>query len=357
VAFVLFAFILQQLGHKDWLICGMAFAMTPIIYINSVNLMDYLWALAFLLGAMMCILHSKVLPAGILVGLAASCRHTSIVFLVPFLMMMWTSGKEWFFRRAVWLVVLALLTQLAFFSLPIITYGADLLNVSGGNYHRPFILNAHKALVGVWGWVGFLAIMGAVGTLLIPHTKRTVFTAPISRGLVLFPSLFVIGSHYLIYYFLPHEAGYLIPTVPFVLMILSLLLDRRVFILLCLSLMVSPFIDVRPYVNYGPIIRDHQVREENESATKAVMNLIETDPEKVILVVGRFKAQMRYYLEKEPEHLVIEYVLTPEKRDQYIQKGYRILYVQGERELHQGSQGYDLDAYGAKVLGNGAIQP
>ncbi len=349
-AFVLFTLILRRLGHKDWLICGTAFAMTPVIYINSVNFMDYLWALAFLLGAMVCILNSTILPAGILVGLAASCRHTSIVFLVPFLMMMWTCGRERFFRRALWLVVPAVLIQLAFFSLPLLTYGPDLLKVSNGNYQRTFVRIAHKALVGVWGWLGFLAMLGALCTLLIPHARRAIYTAPVPRNLILYPSLFIIGVHYLIYSFLPHEAGYLIPTVPFVLMTLSLILDRRVFLILCLCLMASPFVDVRPYINYGPIIRDHQTREFNDSLMKTVMELIKTDPEKVVLVVGHLTPQMKYYLEDQPENLVLEYTLMPEERDLYLSEGYRILYVPGERELHQRVQGYDLEAYGAKVL-------
>lgn len=351
-AFVFFALILRRLGHQDWLMCGLAFGMTPVIFINSVNLMDYLWALAFLMGSMWCLLDARIIPAGILLGLAGSCRHTSILLLVPFLMILWSCTREGFSRKAVLFTILAVLTQLVFFSIPVFTHGPDLLNVSNGGYHRDLARIIYKALVGVWGWVGFLALLGALASLLIPHTRRPIYSFTISNFQILYPALFVIGVFYLFYAFLPHEAGYLIPTVPFVLMLLSLVLDRRVFLILCLCLMVSPFVDIRPYLGYGPALRDHQQRLTNETLTQKVMDFIATDPSKVVLVVGHLKPVVMYHLETPPSHLVLEYVLTPEKRDQYVREGYQIVYVPGERELHRESQGYDLEACGAVQFGD-----
>ena len=46
-----FMLFLRNLNFKHWLITGIAIAVTPIIYINSTNDMDYMWALGFILIA------------------------------------------------------------------------------------------------------------------------------------------------------------------------------------------------------------------------------------------------------------------------------------------------------------------
>ena len=64
VAFVFFALTLKRLCSPDYLLAGLALVFTPVIYINSVTSMDYVWALAFLLASQYWILARKSMLAG-----------------------------------------------------------------------------------------------------------------------------------------------------------------------------------------------------------------------------------------------------------------------------------------------------
>jgi hypothetical protein len=350
LAFVFFSLSLKKLGHRDWWLCGLAFALTPVVYINSVNLMDYLWALAFILGGYTFVLDSRAIPAGILLGLGASCRPTSICFLVPFLMILWTKNKTEFSRKALALITSSVCLQCAFYLVPVLTYGSSLLGISGGNYSRSLSRILYKATIGVWGWVGCLAILGALFSCFIPHVKRAVFTSPPSRAVVLYPSLAVIGIHCGIYLLLPHEPGYLMPAVPFTLIVLSLLVDRRVFAILCLCLMTAPFVEVRLEVNRGPILRDHQTRLSDMETITKLLDLTQSDNTRTVVLVGHLLPQLRYYMDKEPAQVILARSLTQQETERYLSEGYDLFFVPGERELTLNTQGFDLAEFGGKPI-------
>src|SRR6266487_4401706 len=85
-AAVLLAVILRRAGARDATLGAVAFAFTPAVYIASVSGMDYLWACAFLMAALVLALERRGAPAGLALGLAAGCRITSIAFLLPLAM-------------------------------------------------------------------------------------------------------------------------------------------------------------------------------------------------------------------------------------------------------------------------------
>ena len=83
-----FSFIMKFYGSRDYVLGSFAFAFTPVIYINSTNSMDYLWALAFILGSFYFVLIRKPLVAGLFLGIAIGCRVTSVAMFVPLFLLL-----------------------------------------------------------------------------------------------------------------------------------------------------------------------------------------------------------------------------------------------------------------------------
>ena len=78
-----FAIILRYFRIKHYLLLTLAFALTPVVYVNSVNTMDYMIALAFVLGSTYFVMVHRPLAAGMFLGLAIGSRITSGAMLLP----------------------------------------------------------------------------------------------------------------------------------------------------------------------------------------------------------------------------------------------------------------------------------
>ena len=70
-----------NLPHSIWI--GLAFAAVPVVYIHSVDCMDYMWATSFLLCAWLCAVSNRPFCAGVTLALASGCRLPSLVMLLP----------------------------------------------------------------------------------------------------------------------------------------------------------------------------------------------------------------------------------------------------------------------------------
>ena len=64
--------IARQLGCRDAALCALAFAATPVVFINSVSSKDYVWATAFVLWAVHAALGRHPARCGVLGSLRAS---------------------------------------------------------------------------------------------------------------------------------------------------------------------------------------------------------------------------------------------------------------------------------------------
>src|SRR6185295_15047413 len=90
----LFARIVRELDlpNRGLLVAG--FAFTPLLWINSMTTMDYMWALTFILGAYYFLIGRDAALAGIFLGLAVGSRMTSAAMLVPFIAYMWRDDRK-----------------------------------------------------------------------------------------------------------------------------------------------------------------------------------------------------------------------------------------------------------------------
>ena len=239
VAVAIFALTLRRLGVRDSLLGALALGFTPVIAVNSANAMDYVWALAFLLIAHDAALRGRAIEAGVMLGLAAGCRITSLL-IAPALIVILIDprlGSAGASRAIRFALALAVISFAAF--LPaLITYGPGFLHGYGHGYPPPLYV-LKNATVDVWGLIGCAAIAFAMAAVIA--TRGAPAMSRVSSGCVFAWGL-AVALELAAFLTLPHQAEYLIPAVPFVLLLGACVLSPRIFRALAIALIVSSLV-------------------------------------------------------------------------------------------------------------------
>ncbi len=364
-----FVLLVKAMGGKGYILAGLALAFTPVVYINSANAMDYVWELAFMLGSLYFVLGGRPLIAGALMGLAIGSRISSGAMLVPLSLMLYQpgAGRDNLKRFAqLWLGAL-LVGGVAF--LPVIlSYGSDFLTIYP--FRTSFAGVMGQATVGVWGEIGTAAIVAALAWTLWRRrsTRGEPSIPPVSR-LMIAAWLLAIGIYALAYFRFPYEAGYLTPAVPFAMLLLGRFLARKLFHLVCIALLVSPFIfnlslplivndvmfsslrarfqvlDERAAVDfvYGPLIYDHLRRVYDLELVDRILTFGEGVTEETVVVTGNWYPKIVVPLGSEAQPMVRYFHLLDEAEAYaYVQRGVTIYLMPGLERSAAGPYGSSM---------------
>ena len=385
VATACFAKILLQMQHREPYLAALAFAFVPMVYIASVSAMDYIWALAFVLLALLGALAQRATLSGVALGLAVGTRITSALFLLPLAITLYERNR-WgtaLTRIATLAATAGIISALAFYPL-YRRYGWGFLSYVEAQ--ERLLVAVAQATVGLFGTVGTAAIvfslMGFVLSVLLrraPAGDMRVLPLPLSSPLRF--SLWVAAALVILAYLrLPVEAGYLLPLVPLVLIGLSALLTRAQFRWLCASLIVSPFVlgipsplmatIVQPTavaVSFpapkvgalqsiwldplqGPLLLDYQKRQRMDALMRFALEVAPTLPPRSVILCDALYPGVVYY--SWGKHS--EVTFTPQSQEsevrRLIRSGYRVYSLPWVRERILWEWGYDIVALGVKPL-------
>ncbi len=207
VGVYLFAKLLVELKLPARGILTPAFAFTPLLWINSVLTMDYMWSLAFILACYLALIRRRPLLAGVCIGLAIGFRLTAFWAAFAFLFWIWRERR---LRSAIPFVGAMGIVSVIAYSPVLATYGIGMFNF----YDAKISLLGFFNLLGkdALGLIGAIAVI--VGTALsLPRLKRLPadFLADNHVALWVVLSALVFAS----FTRLPHEVAYLIPLYPF----------------------------------------------------------------------------------------------------------------------------------------------
>lgn len=252
-------------GVRDALLAGAAFVCVPAAWIAGTSSIDYLWALAFVLAAWLDAGDGRALRAGLWLGMAVGARMTSAPLVLPLVWLAWHAGEGPRLQRAVTLAVTGALVGLAWYVPSYLRYGWEFLSYSeirGGQSSAlqlvtgmthpgsagvaaPLIAGQATALL--YGVLGCAAI--ALALLSMLWQRRDAARA----GHIAWAPGWAIAAalvyEFVLYLRLPHDEGYLLPTVPLVLLVLAAGVTPARFRAVCMALLVSPFvlgIDIAP---------------------------------------------------------------------------------------------------------------
>ncbi len=222
------ALVRLEVPRPAWLAAGLA--LHPLVWPVAATTMDYAWALGLLMVGWVLLLDRRWAWAGVVLGLAVGARFTSAL-MVPLLALHVAWMMPGNRRGAAAAVALATVIGAACYlpAMAEVGWTLDFLRPSGmggPEFWTPWLRLGRFGFKNIhaWGPVGVVALLAAIGWALA--RRASDITANDRRPLVVL-ALAVVVAFESLYLAFPLEAEYLIPTVPFVLLLVGLALGRR----------------------------------------------------------------------------------------------------------------------------------
>jgi hypothetical protein len=243
ITVLFFAMTLKQLRFRYVFLASIALSMVPVLYIHSATTIDYVIALGFIMAGMYFLLRNKIILAGLCIGLAIGTRITSGAMLIPFsILLLENDGWKNYLKRVSKLVGSAIIIGLILF-LPVLNkYGFDFFSYYNVPYPTiPKVL--YKFSIEVWGVIGFAGLIISTALLFLPDRitmKKFLFPRAVNEKYVI-AWLIAIDLYIIAFLKLPMESGYLIPIIPFTLLIFGKYLYNKAFAFLCVMIILSAF--------------------------------------------------------------------------------------------------------------------
>jgi hypothetical protein len=371
VAVAFFWLSLRAFGVRDNWLGAAALAFTPVLFINSTTSMDYVWSLAFMMGGLYFSVSQMPVLAGLMLGLAIGCRITAGAMVLPFAFFLADrDGKLVLDRKLLWFGLTMGIVGLLAFAPVFFSYGFGFFTFYDAD--QPALIKVfNKATLGTWGVLGFCGVLLGFGFIGFRYgLRRVAFGHSTLRltGLVAAILLFVIA-----FIRLPHESGYLIPLVPYLLILFGLLLERRVYQVICILIAFSPFVfGIAPqnivmakiespsfnfrigkkmlnvYPFYGQVLIDKARRTGEAAFIKQVLSSAEQVSEKSVVICGAWLSLINGLMQKQPTY--VTFIYLPEDATEfqhYADAGYHVYYLPDIDEFSLNANNFDLAKHGA----------
>ncbi len=219
--------------HRYWVAAMLM--VHPVFWVNATSTMDYAWSLALLMAGLLMLLRRMHLLAGILLGLAIGTRLASFVAIFVFLLYALLAQPRDRVRVAAAGLIIAVIALPCY--IPSFIWAGHTLgflhpNIGGGLWSlKGYIARFVYKNLYLWGLPGALALCVILPFILARH--RVAFDRRWRQPLGL--SLAVVAGYELLFLRYPIELGYLLPIVPFVLILLAIGLRDRFPLLLAFS--------------------------------------------------------------------------------------------------------------------------
>ncbi len=387
VAVGFFMCSVRRLGSRQHLWAGLALAMTPVIFVNSTNSMDYVWALAFILAGHHCALVGRPVLAGCLLGLAVGCRITSVAMVLPLCILLFEASAIPSGPRAIIKLLLATCLVAAIAYMPVAyCYGCGFLSFAEPPTYPSVLSVFSRATLRTWGCVGSLVIAGGLAFTALRFVARSravgarlegaAIPSPKSRAPIIAAAV-AIGAYVIAYLRLPLEEGYLIPAVPFVIILLGRVMTRRMFKGVCLALCVSPWVcslgrtasaSPQTYsssamhfnvagqqlaldIARGPIFVSHAERQYGMGFVDRIMQHGDRLPRGSVIVVGFWQTQILAKLtDPPPESPLFVSIIDADQLERFQLDGRMIYFLPEMATYNQAVNGFDLERTAASPL-------
>jgi hypothetical protein len=250
-----------------------------------------------------------------------------------------------------WLAGTALFVGAAWFAPVVARYGSGFLHFYESDYPTwQEVLN--RATSKVWGHQGWLALALAVLLSVVwLFRKRRL----ISREAWKAPEivwLVAVALYVVAYLRLPHESGYLIPIVPFVILLLHRALPRVGFVALCVVVALSSYVDIRSArLGKGAVRASQGRREVQQLRLAAGIERARGFEQPSVVVAGTWLPQFRFTLgAPRVNKAVFIKLLDQRSLDKYLARGYRLYYMPDQRDANARVHGVDLRRYGEPLI-------
>lgn len=354
-----FYLTLRKLKVQDSLLMAFTFAITPIIFINSTNSMDYLWSLSFTLGSLYYIYSDAPWPAGILMGMAIGSRITAVVYVILFAALMHERKQS---LRAILIFVFIALLFGGFWFLPaFLQSGLGFLGFYDVvNYPSPYRFAA-MITVNLWGHLGSIALVIIAIAGIVKLYKERV-SIPIKEHLTLEIIVWAAAILMMVIIFLrlPLSPGYLIPAVPFVYLLIARFSPRWGIWLFSLLMCVSPFVKIKSSgIELGSLL---EIQEQRERQVETIQDLYahfsSLDHPALVYMRSDWTVYLRTQLPRDYQGDTLFEMYPDEKTlSFYLDKGYTIYYHDDYLRQVKSLSGVDLSDFDTIPFSIKSISP
>ena len=372
IAFLLFSLMLKKIKIDNYLLLTYAFAFTPVIYINSINSMDYMWALSFVLASFYFAVQKRIVLSGILMGLAIGSRITSGAMLMPICYYFYKTFESQKFKRILILFIISVVVAGITYIPVILRFGAGFFQFEMAEY--PSYLYMLKNLsVGVWGIPGFLAVCLGLFFLFFDFKKNQNKRNEENRTFIV--ACWMVILLYLIAFFrAPLKPGYLITVVPFVLVILYFCLPAAKLRIVCYLVIASSFVlgvsfsainvhetgyrsfniniagnEITIDILKGPVFLEYSKRKEGITMVNNIIQRGRQVNENSVVETGDMLPLIETTLCSDKDGYVEYcYVFNETELNSYKQNGYKLYYLPEVNKANVLLYGFDPADYGAK---------
>ena len=224
----------HRLPYPGLLTIGFAFA--PLLYINSIATMDYMWTLTALLGAYYAALHRLPILTGVCLGLAIGFRLQSFIFLVPIAYLLWRQMSA---RDVLACALTTTGVGVLAFTPVLAVYGLDFFNFYDASVHFEDVFRLlGKEALGVIGAAGVLAGLAVSWRRLVALPRDFRADAAVAVWVS------VVVLYFLSFFRLPHEVAYLIPVFPFGLLLMARYFTSQALAGAIIAILLAGVVDV-----------------------------------------------------------------------------------------------------------------
>lgn len=340
--------ILNFLAIKLSFLIAIVFPFVPVIYLNSTVAMEYNWSLFFLLGSVYYLLNKNLWLSVLLFGLMVSTRFNNIIFLPAFAFFLYIySEKD--LKKVLQFSVLAFLSICIFFSPVIFKYGTTFLQSYGDSKVSLGSILSLSTLY-VYGALGILAII--LGLIIQFFRGGYQKVKNLSKNHFAIFSILMIVSNLIFFIRYPLEAGYLIPSVPFVLILLQYILNEKLMKSILFILLLSPFLihvnTKKIRITGGVFVNENYEDQQLKYCNELVREIkIHSGNQPAIFHVGNYSEQVSLIgnFHKNSNIKIVKY-LSPKDREDIINKKYLLYYSNTENGKTENSKTHILDQYG-----------
>ncbi|MFA0833725.1 MAG: hypothetical protein ACC609_06925 [Methanobacterium formicicum] len=341
ISVLVFAKILKELEVENKGLIVITFAFLPIVWINSVNTMDYMWAVTFIIISWYFVIKKRHLIAGLMIGLAIASRPTSAILLIPFIYLIISQNNN---KDGLKFLILSLITSFLLFLPLIFQYGLGFIS---------FYLTAmdvNSIINDFLSYFGFLAALVFI-LILISSGKKAYQTIKNDANLIF--AIVEIFLVMILFAISPYETAYLLPAIPFTLYLLSKISNKKLFNLLCILLILNSFVSVNltlessELIDKGIVFSDANQR---VILTSALEKITSSNINNSIIITGEFFPILSYFannsskvlqqnnkeIDPKPKNgvcwdakrnITYVYIAYPEEIKEWQNKGYKIYFA------------------------------
>lgn len=287
-AAVLLAVYARRVGCRDWVLAGLALAAVPAFYVNSVSSKDFPLTVALLLGAYLVARSGRAVWAGVLFGLVVGSRPVAVIHGLPLAIVLLASlPKERRARAFATFCAVGAVVIAAFYGPIFAKLGPDNLRAPYRLAELPAGLILHRGTIDVWGVLGLIGLgVMVLGATVGRKAVRAVaaMAPPAEQCAWLIGAALGLGF----YVWLPDQAGYCTPALPFVLLLAAQWTSRLAFQLGCVLVLGAAFVG-EDFRSAGAIVADHREREAELAKVRGFTAFCGTLPKPGVVVCGAWE--------------------------------------------------------------------